>query len=61
MLCWLVLASFADVNVLDFSDPSQLTLRINRTWVCRAIYGIGLIVIRMHEGYKGRIWGCRDS
>ena len=30
MLCSLVLASYADSKLLDFSDPGQLTLRINR-------------------------------
>ena len=32
-----VLASFADSKLLDFSDPGQLTLRINRT-LCVSCY-----------------------
>ena len=31
MLCLLVLESFADSKLLDFSDLGQLTFRINRT------------------------------
>ena len=30
MLCSLVLESFADSKLLDFSDPGQLIFRINR-------------------------------
>ena len=26
-----------------------------------AIYGIGLIIICMREGYEGGVWGCTDS
>ena len=69
-LYWLVLASFADSNLLDFSDPGQLTLCINRTLgVSRYIRhrpnsytrSNVLLVIRMREGYEGRVWGRTDS
>ena len=63
MLCSPALASFAESKLLDFSDPGQLTLHINiERCVSRAIYGIGLIIIRMREGYEGGVWGRdRDS
>ena len=54
--------SFADSKLLDFSNPGQLTFRINRKLgVSCYIYGIGLIVIRMCEGYKGGVRGHMDE
>ena len=34
---------------------------IIKRWVCHAIYGIGLIVICMREGYEGRVRGHMGS
>ena len=56
MLCSLVLESFADSKLLDFSDLGQLTFRINRTLgVSRYIRHRPNSYIRMCEGYEGGV------
>ena len=54
-LCLPVLASFADSKLLDFSDPGQLTLHINRT-LCVSRYIQDSPNIRMCKGYEGGVW-----
>ena len=58
----LVLESFADSKLLDFSDLSQLTFCINRTLgVSCNIQHKPNIAIRMREGYEGRVRGHMDE
>ena len=57
-LCSLVLESFADSKLLDFSDPGQLTFCINRTLgVSRYIRHKPNNYICMREGYEGGVRG----
>ena len=53
--------TFADSKLLEFSDPSQLTLRINRMLGVLRYIRIGLIIILMRGGYEGGVWGRTDS
>ena len=58
MLCSLVLESFADSKLLDFSDLGQLTFRINRT------LGVSRYIRHrpnMCEGYEGGVRGHMDE